>query len=1108
MKKATVRFFFLVLLTACGVVSMAQQRRVVTGTVRDSAGNALSGISFTVKGTSTGGATDNQGNFSVPVTSNRAVLAFTAVGFQKQEVAVNENSSVVVTLQGDANSLNEVVVTGFGTRTQTRKLPFSVQEVKGAELAKANTPNIVNALQGKVAGVMVNQGAGGPTSASRIRIRGNTSLGSNTQPLVVIDGVLIRPGTSGADSWGSAQDFGNQLNNLNVDDYESVTVLKGSAASALYGSEAQNGVLLITTKKGSSRKGLGVSVSHTQTFEKAYKSLDVQNEYGGGINPTFAKGADGIEVIDRANLPWSYGPKLDGRMVRDVDGRMIPFSANNDLLNIYQTGRFVNTNVAVDGGSERTTFRFSYTNTSNNSILPNNKQDKNNFFLRATQKLSNFITIDASLNYNVSKGANPIRQGGNDNPVFAQVYQTPRHLDINYWKNNYTDSAGGQLNATRNLYGLAGIFFAINNNSTIQSDENLRANVDLTAAVTPWLNLLMRGNINTNTTDRETKNWGTGSGFSGGSYGIFLANTKSARVQALLTATKEINENFDFSVSAGGETNRDLGGKVSNTSTDGGLRVPLNFYIANSFNRSTNSTTLAPRKRLDALYGYGDITYKDLLTLTFSARNDWSSSLTYPSGTGEHSYFYPSVGASYIFSESLKNSSGFDFLSFGKLRGSFGYTGRDADAYATSIGNYAPLGTYIDITGDIARYGFPNNTIGNQNLKNELTKEFEVGADVRFLQNRIGIDVSFYKKNSYNQIIELQTPPESGVGARLINAGNIQNKGLEVVLSTVPIRNKDFEWTANFNFTTNKNKIIELAPGVTSRELGLAFGADVQSVAKVGKDYGTIQTGYAYAYYQKKDATGNLVDHPSNGQKLIRTNAAYWRSQDAGQGSRELGTMMEKYLLSTINQGRYKNFTAGFQIDSKVGGLMASGTHQYGSTQGAMKNTLFGRDAEHGGVDYVDATGVKRSDGIIPEGVFADGTLLVDPATTQNTNVGGMSYNEAVQKGLIKPISARVYYARLTQWSTGIREYSVFENSWVALREVSLGYNMPKKLTDKIKFNSLRVSVVGRNLTYLYSTAPLNIHPEGVFSNRAGAFAEYGGLPFSRSLGVTINGAF
>jgi iron complex outermembrane receptor protein len=1106
----TKAIYALMLLLVCVISphAFAQSKKTVSGIVKDTAGIVLPGVSIKIKGGKNIGATDVQGSFSISIATDNVVLEFSSIGFEKQEVSVKSDANITVVLRPSSSELNEVVVTGFGTRKQTRKLSYSVQQVRGDDLARANTPNLVNALQGKVAGVMINQGSGGPTSASRIRIRGNSSLRSNTQPLFVIDGVLIQPGTSGADSWGSAQDFGNEANNFNADDYESVTVLKGSAASALYGSLAQNGVILITTKKGSSRKGLGVSVSHTQTFDKAYKALDVQNEYGGGITPTFTKGADGVDEIDPNNYFWSFGPKFDGRMVRDVDGRMIKWSPNNDLLAIYQTGRFENTNIAVDGGNDRTTFRFSYTNTRSKSILPNNSLDKNNFFLRATQKLSNRINIDASVNYINSKGRNPIRQGGNSNPLFSLVYFNPRHLDIDHWKNYYNDSLGGQLNGNDDYYGLAGIFYDINHNDVTQKEDNLRANVDVNASITPWLTLLLKGNINTTVTNRETKNWGTGQGYSGGYYGIFQSNRKNARVQALLTATKKISEDLDFSMTAGGETNRNLGGKSSNSGSNGGLVLPLKFYLGNSVNRVDNTTSILPQSRLDAIYAYGDFTYKNMLTLNFSARNDWSSTLTYADGHGDYSYFYPSIGLSWVFTEMLANNRKLDFLSFGKLRASYGWTGSDAGIYATSTGNYSPYTVFNGVNGDVSpRYGFDGNSIGNLNLKNELTKELELGVDLRFLQNRLGIDFSYYKKNTYNQILPLETPIESGVTSRLINAGNIQNQGIEIVLSTTPIRTKNLEWNANFNFTRNRNKIIELAPGVTSKQLDMAFGADVESVAIVGGDYGTIQSGYSYAYYQKKDAQGNPIAHPNNGQKLIKTNASYWRSQDVGEGSKKLGTMMEKFLLSTVNTLRYKQFSFGFQIDSKVGGLMASATHQYGSTNGSLQSTLFGRDASTGGVSYTSG-GVTYNDGIIPEGVFADGTLLKDPITNQNVDVGGMSYADAVAKNMILPIDARRYYARLTQWSTGIREYSVFENSWVALREVSIGYTLPKRIAEKAKLTNLRVSFVGRNLMYLYNSLPDHINPEGIYSNRSGAFAEYGGLPYVRSLGFTVSGGF
>ena len=323
-------------------------------------------------------------------------------------------------LQGSANSLNEVIVTGFGTRTDTRKLTYSATEVKGSELVKANNANFVDALQGKVAGVYISQGAGGPSSSARIRIRGNSRLDANTQPLVVIDGILIEPTTTGSDSWGDGQDFGNVIKDLNPDDYESVTVLKGSAASALYGAKAQNGVLLITTKKGHSRKGIGVSLTHSESYEKAYKTPDFQNEFGGGVKPTFDKDTDGSDLVDISAGPYnnpdggySFGPKFDGHMVKDLDGRMVPW-VPNDPLGFFQVGKYINTNVAAEGGTETSTFRFSYSNLYNTSIMPNNSLNRNSFSLRATQKLSGKVMLDASVNYTNNKVHNPIIQGGNE----------------------------------------------------------------------------------------------------------------------------------------------------------------------------------------------------------------------------------------------------------------------------------------------------------------------------------------------------------------------------------------------------------------------------------------------------------------------------------------------------------------------------------------------------------------------------------------------------------------------------------------------------------------------------------------------------------------------
>ncbi len=1100
MSKKPIRLLLSMLLCMWGAYAIGQGNKTITGSVKDSVGNAIPGVSINVKGTNISGAADNLGNFRIGIPKENAVLVFSALGFESLELPVGENNNLSVILSGKLNELNEVVVTGFGVRKDTRKLAYSIQEVKGEDVARAGSVNIANSLQGKVAGVMISQGAGGPSSSSRIRIRGNTSISTNnTMPLFVIDGVLIQPGVSGADSWGDSRDFGNQLKNLNPDDYESLTVLKGSAASALYGSQAQNGVILITTKKGKNRNGLGVNVNQSFSWEKVYKLPDFQNEYGGGIDPWFIKGADGKDEVDPDNGPYySFGPKFDGRIVKDADGRMVPWKANN-LMDLFTTGMINNTNVAVEGGSEKTTFRFSYTNTGNKSIMPRNSFNRDNFSLRATQKIGQFINIDASVNYATSVSKNPILQGGNSNPLFRLAYSNSRNYPIEYALNNYIDTVkGGRVKQSPYLRSsMTSVFWNYYQVDVSHKEDNLLANLDINANITPWLSLLIKGNINSIATNEERKERGDGPGFSSldfGAYSLYQSASKTARMQALLSGNKKLNEDFDLSVSVGGETQRALGGKQSNARTDGGFKVPEIYALSNSKKPiaiDPNNFGVFPQSRLDAVYAYGDITWKNMLTLNASARNDWNSTLTYPNGIGNYSYFYPSVGLSWVFSQVLKDNSAFDFLSFGKLRASLGYTGAGTGIYATTNGNYSLLGNYTNVDGALLpQYGWADYGLGNQDLKPEQSREYEVGADLRFFQGRVRLDMAFYQKNTLNQIINLGAPAESGISSRQINAGNVQNKGVEILLSATPVRSKDFEWTTTFNFSRNKNKVIKLYPGVQSKELDLAFGNDVRSVAIEGEEFGTITTGYAFA-----------ID-PQTGKKLLKQDGIFWRSGDFGQGVKNLGSMMEKFLLSNVNEVSYKGFNLFVQLDSKIGGKMASATHQYGSNYGSFKSTLFGRDKEHGGVEFIDEQGNKRFDGIIPDGVFAPGTIK------NGADISGLTYAQAVEKGLALPMKAVDYYEGLTSWGTGIREYSVFENSWVALREVSVGYSLPKNLTSKLKMNTLRVNLVGRNLFYLYNTAKDHINPESVFSSRAGAFAEYGGLPYTRTIGFSLNAGF
>ena len=1100
MRLPIMRSLLWLMLALCSIAGFAQAKRTVSGIVKDKAGNGISGISYVIKGTKTSGITDAQGNFTASVSGNDAVLVFTSVGYEKNEVAVGGGNSLSVTMTDDVKNLNEVVVTGFGVKKQTRKLAYAIQEVKGEELSRAGQVSVVNSLQGKVSGVMINQGAGGPSSSSRIRIRGNSNISGNTMPLFVIDGVLLQPGSSGADSWGDNRDFGNQLKNLNPDDYESLTVLKGSAASALYGSQAINGVILITTKKGKSRPGLGVTVNQTSTWNNVYRLPDFQNEYGGGNSPNFAKTTDGKDMIPNDDYApyYSFGPKFDGRNVVDADGVVRPYRANN-MKDLYQTGYINNTNIAVEGGNDKTTVRFSYTKTNQSGIVSTNTFKRDNFNLRATQKIGNFLTMDASVSYAVSNSKNPMQQGGQGSLLYRLAYSNSRGFPIDNLFENYIDKVnGGRVQKSPYLRGsVTDDMWTIYQTNVSQKENNLLANLDITANITPWLNLLVRANINSIGIVNETKERGDGPGFTSSSYGryaLYNSEQKTGRLQALLSANRQITNDIEVSLSAGGETQRGLGGTQLSASTNGGFKNADIFALSNSknpINVNTGQSGKYPQSRLDALYAYGDVTWKNMLTLTGSFRNDWTSTLTYPDGHGTYSYNYPSVGVSWIFSELLKDNSKFGFLSFGKLRTSYGVTGAGTGIYTTSSGNYQLNGNYTDVNGtSLPRYGFQSNDLGNQDLKPLRATEYEVGADLRFFDNRFRIDAAWYKKNTKNEVFGLAAPPESGISSRIVNAGNIQNKGIELLVSGTPIRNKDFEWTTTFNFTCNKNKIIKLYPGTTSKELDLAFGADVKSVAIEGEDFGTIVSGYAYA-----------ID-PATGAKLLQQNGIYWRSGAYGQGDKKIGSAMEKYLASNINEFRYKNFNLFVQLDAKIGGDIASTTHQYGSQYGNYESTLFGRDAAHGGIEWTDANGVKRNDGIIPEGVFGTGTMI------NGVDYSGKTYAEAVAAGVKKPMSALDYYDGIASWGTGIREYSVFENSWVALREVSVGYEFPKALTNKLRIQRLRLNVIGRNLLYLYTTTKDHIYPEAIYSSRPGAFAETGGGPYQRQIGVSLNAGF
>ncbi len=1118
----------------------------IRGRIVNETGDPLTGVTIRVKGGTKAVTSDANGNFSLTVPDRNVTLQFSYVGYASQELSAAGEGSLSVVMRGTDKSLSEVVVTGFGVRKETRKLSYSVSAVKGDEIAHTNTPNPINALQGKVPGLYMSNVAGGPQTSSRILLRGISDItpGANNQPLFVIDGVLIQPDISNTGAeYGNDQNFGNQLKNLNADDIESISVLKGSAGTALYGSAAQNGVILVTTKKGTRRKGLGFSVTQQASMEKAYGGADFQNEYGAGTNPAYYDSHDvNAKTIDNGDNSAvglvSFGHKFDGTTVTDIDGRKVPWVAHpHNYLDVYRTGLTSNTNVAVEGGNEQSTFRLSWSGLTSKGITPTNDFNKNTFTLHTTHKLNKLLDIDAGVTYTFSSTNNPQAQNSSSRSLFnAFVYQVPRQYDAAYYKTHFTDSANGGLNITEsNKYGNAGNGYSLSyflyklyywNNHL---DENtLRANIDLNFHLTPWLNFLVRGNLFNTYSTQEQKYTGDGPGFAGvvglsddfsDQYQKDKFNNKSYRVQGLLTATHKLSPDIDATFNVGGEIyNKGTDGEYAHIS---GLLIPQVFTLENyaDITRTSFKQYKANNYRNVSFYAFGDLGWKDQVYLNFSERVEYSSSLVFPKGTGNNVYQYPGVGLSWLVSRTFNLPS---YISFAKLRASFANTGKDILPWAISgdLYRYVSNGSYITPSGtSLNPYILASSQIIDGNLKPQRTAEYEVGFDLRFLHDRIGIDAAAFTKKTSQQIATKSLDNASGASAFYTNIGTIRNQGLEISLNLVPIKTKDFSWNSTINYTKYANKILSYATTTPYVSLENQYFSEVR--AYVGSAYGDIYSNNAFNPYQAYDGSGKPIADPNNGKPTIydQTGGGLWRYLPVrfapapydNTKARKLGNINPNFLWSWSNTFNYKNFFAGFMLDGRVGGKVLSFSYKYGTGIGALKSSMFGRDKAHGGVTYTgaDANGINGTwdDGIIPDGVFAQGQQTTVNGTT--VQLGGMTFKDAVSKGYVTPVpAAQYYYLAYGSWSRGIADLSTSDDSWVSLREVSIGYNMPRSLTDKLKIQNLRLSLVGRNLLYIYNSMPAHVNPEAIFNNRASSAFDFGAGPSTRSMGVSLNANF
>ena len=1119
-------------------VSAVQQSEKCTGTVLDETGEGVIGASVAVKGTTQGASTDFDGNFSIANVKTGATLVISYVGYDTQEV-VWTGAPITVTLKENATVLQEVVVTALGIKREKKALGYAVTELKGEELNTAQV-NPVNALQGKVAGVEIAQSDGGMFGSTKIQIRGASTLGKNNQPIYVIDGVILDNSIKeGSADWDGTNygDYGNELKNLNPDDFETVSVLKGAAATALYGSRGLNGAVVITTKSGKGKKGIGVNIVQTFGIDHMFKQPDLQyvhgnGQYGGNVSYGEKDPLDGKyythgnysqfylnssnqhTVIGSTGRAW--GPAYDGSPIEYYDGEMVPYSpVKNNYKKMYNLGFNSNTNVAVQGGNEKTTFYTSLSYKTMSGTLPNNSFKRLAMMAKASHKLTDNFEVEASINF---ANSNPHNAQPSVGEYFVDTNNGPLGgmYDPDKYKHLYKAPHGGVVSSSYgDKYGRVpgmGLWWSIYENNYDQKETTVRPGLKLTWDITSWLKAVFDGNFNYYYRSYQNKQPGSGYANEGGYYGLGQYKKEQTNLSLHLNATKQLNQDFEIHGFLRGEYYNNTE-QAHSAGTNGGLIVPNKYFIGNSKNAASYGASISGEKRILSVAFQAGASWRNQIYLDVTGRNDWSSSLVYSDGHGNYSYFYPSVSGSWLVSETFRDVFP-SWISFGKVRASWAQVGNDTDAY--SINSAFNLWSAVSNGGTYYTLEVPN-TAYSQNLKPERKNSWEVGLDWKFLNNRLGIDFTYYKENTTDQIMTISVPYQSGISNQLVNAGNIQNQGIELAVNTTPVQTKDWQWDLNFTYTRNRGKIISLHPNVADY---IALAGDVAygnyrigSVAKVGGEYGLLMSDSAPKIDEKSglpilqtydwDATA--------GSKNMRA-AMYVRNGTA----QEVGSMQPDFLGSVNTTLRWKDLSLYVALDMRFGGYVASYASRYGTAYGLLETSLKYSDTAHGGLTYTSIwDGKTYTDGYIPEGIFPAGTKLGTPKTAANpegyytVKEGGETYRQLYEAGLVDPQQASTWHYWHNSWGNGTLNDDWFKKlNYIALREITVSYRMPKHIAEKIRAKGIFFSVSGRNLGYLLNSMPNNINPESVRGTVASAFRIRSFTGYTANYTFTINVSF
>lgn len=1127
------KYMFLCVFVFSIALSANAQNRTVKGVITNVDNEALVGVTVMVPNTTIGTATDADGKFNFKIPEGTEKLHITFIGFKARTIFVKWNKTMFITLEEEVSFINEVQVSALGMNKAVKKTGYAATEVKGEELAKLDVVNPVVALQGQVAGLSVNASDGGLFGSARIQLRGASVLGSgDNQPIFVVDGFIQNVGSSGYNVWGGgyAGDWGSVLKNMDMSIVESVTVLKGAAATALYGSRGINGAIVVKTKGADSAlRGLGVTIKQTLGITDPYRSMDFQYVYGPGeSSPGYVRNSSGnkfntqdylydndgnVNVRDNYSGSCWGSPYDANKLALYHDGELRPYTPIKDHhLRAFQKGYTSETHISVNGGNEKTRFFISETFTEKRGIYFGNELNKNSFKLSGNHKLNEFLSVGGDITVTRSKPRNP------NNSIGYQYHwgSFDTMYDAKEWGKREICIAehGGVSGASGNdKYASIpgnGAWFDYFTHTRDRDEDLMLYKGFIEVKPTKWLSI--KGEYLKKRYDISFQEKKLSSGYAnGGKKGFYKVEKSTDAAETFrLTANFEHKLNSDWFISGlmAGERWESNYERIS-AETFEGLIIPNKFYLNNSKSTIKGGDQFDKRKRINSIYGLLTVDYKDQAFLEFTGRNDWSSTLTYRAGKSNNSYFYPSVSLSWLANKTFRLP---DWIDMSKLRVSRAKVGNDTGvywlnpAYSTSSSQYHGSNTYF--TGTV-------NEMIDPNIKPQMKKSWEYGLDVRLFKNRIGLDLAWYDDITYNQIGSVGLDDITGFGRIRTNIGTLGNKGFEAALNVVPIRKKDFEVETQLKYWTNSNVVKELHEAYNGiYGLGGNAGSGHFHSAVIGREggaYGEVISTCTEKIYKNEDDPND----PLNGKKLIGYYAPWHLSWAARSGETEkVGNVNPDFEGSIYTSIRYKNFKLSFLIDATIGGTIASHEARYGMVSGQSKESLAGRAPEYGGIKFTSTRkedmGVEYGDGVIFDDsyVFKGGSKGSDAAGNP-VDISGMTMQEAIDAGAIDPNHAGLHYSTYVGWGNGVvSDLWLKEKKIIALRNISFQYTVGSNFANKIGAKSIDLILNIRNPFYIYNNLPNHVNPESIRGNDFSSYYTQSNVPYTRQFTFSITASF